>query len=172
MYVYTIHTRPLSVQAQYSRSCPIISCSWYNGSQLTNHLGFPYRLATDHAGNTLNCCVRLGEGMFSVRCTAISKPWTYREHCFYCYVTCHVTTTQTAHWSAGRCPATRHKHSSHSSLRWSNPSQYVQRLGVYVVITPTHFYFSPILPLKLRIFQYEDYANHQIITLVSLNIWR
>jgi hypothetical protein len=24
MYVYTIYTRPLSVQAQYSKSCPII----------------------------------------------------------------------------------------------------------------------------------------------------
>jgi hypothetical protein len=32
MYVYTIYTRPRSVQAQYSRSCPIISCSGYNGS--------------------------------------------------------------------------------------------------------------------------------------------
>jgi hypothetical protein len=32
MYVYTIYIRPLSVQAQYSRSCPIISCSCYIGS--------------------------------------------------------------------------------------------------------------------------------------------
>jgi hypothetical protein len=35
MYLYTIYTRPLSVQAQYSRSCPIINCSCYNGSLLT-----------------------------------------------------------------------------------------------------------------------------------------
>jgi hypothetical protein len=33
--VYTMYTRPLSVQAQYSRSCPIINCSCYNGSLLT-----------------------------------------------------------------------------------------------------------------------------------------
>jgi hypothetical protein len=36
MYVYTVYTRPLSVQAQYSRSCPIINCSCYNGSLLTS----------------------------------------------------------------------------------------------------------------------------------------
>jgi hypothetical protein len=35
MYVYTIYTRPLSVQAHYSRSCPIISCFCYNGSLAT-----------------------------------------------------------------------------------------------------------------------------------------
>jgi hypothetical protein len=34
VYVYTIYTRPLSVQAQYSRLCPIINCSCYNGSLL------------------------------------------------------------------------------------------------------------------------------------------
>jgi hypothetical protein len=28
-----------------------------------------------------------GGEMFSVRCIATSKIWTYREHCFYCYVT-------------------------------------------------------------------------------------
>jgi hypothetical protein len=32
MYVYTTYGRPLSVQAQYSRSCPIISSSCYNNS--------------------------------------------------------------------------------------------------------------------------------------------
>jgi hypothetical protein len=32
--VYT-YTRPLSVQAQHSRSCPIISCSCYNGNLVT-----------------------------------------------------------------------------------------------------------------------------------------
>jgi hypothetical protein len=31
-YVYTIYTRPLSVQAQYSRSCPIICSLRYNSS--------------------------------------------------------------------------------------------------------------------------------------------
>jgi hypothetical protein len=35
MYVYTIYTRPRSVQARYSRSCPIISCFCYNGSLVT-----------------------------------------------------------------------------------------------------------------------------------------
>jgi hypothetical protein len=35
MYVYTTYTRPLSVQAQYSRSCPIISSSCYNSSLIT-----------------------------------------------------------------------------------------------------------------------------------------
>jgi hypothetical protein len=35
MYVYKIYTRPLSVQAQYRRSCPIICCSCYNGSLVT-----------------------------------------------------------------------------------------------------------------------------------------
>jgi hypothetical protein len=35
MYVYTIYTSPPSVQAQYSRSCPIISSSCYNGSLIT-----------------------------------------------------------------------------------------------------------------------------------------
>jgi hypothetical protein len=30
-----MYTGPLSVQAQYSRSCPIISCSCYNGSLVT-----------------------------------------------------------------------------------------------------------------------------------------
>jgi hypothetical protein len=35
MYVYTTYTRPLSVQAQYSRSCPIISNSCYNSSPFT-----------------------------------------------------------------------------------------------------------------------------------------
>jgi hypothetical protein len=34
MYVYTTYTRPLSVQARYSRSCPIISSS-YNSSLVT-----------------------------------------------------------------------------------------------------------------------------------------
>jgi hypothetical protein len=33
--VYTTYTRPLSVQAQYSRSCPIISSSCYNSSLVT-----------------------------------------------------------------------------------------------------------------------------------------
>jgi hypothetical protein len=32
MYVYTTYTRPLSIQAQYSRKCPIISSSCYNSS--------------------------------------------------------------------------------------------------------------------------------------------
>jgi hypothetical protein len=36
MYVYTVYTRPRSVQAKYSRSCPIISCSCYNGSLVTS----------------------------------------------------------------------------------------------------------------------------------------
>jgi hypothetical protein len=35
MYVYTIYTRPLSVQAQYSRKCPIIRSSCYNISLVT-----------------------------------------------------------------------------------------------------------------------------------------
>jgi hypothetical protein len=35
MYVYTTYTRPLSVQAQYSRKCPIISSSCYNSSLVT-----------------------------------------------------------------------------------------------------------------------------------------
>jgi hypothetical protein len=35
MYVYTTYTRPLSVQAQYSRSCPIISSTCYNSSLVT-----------------------------------------------------------------------------------------------------------------------------------------
>jgi hypothetical protein len=35
MYVYTTYTGPLSVQAQYSRSCPIISSSCYNSSLVT-----------------------------------------------------------------------------------------------------------------------------------------
>jgi hypothetical protein len=35
MYVYTTYTRPLSVQAQYSRSYPIISSSRYNSSLVT-----------------------------------------------------------------------------------------------------------------------------------------
>jgi hypothetical protein len=35
MNVYTIYTRPLSVQAQYSRKCPIISSSCYNSSLVT-----------------------------------------------------------------------------------------------------------------------------------------
>jgi hypothetical protein len=35
MYVYTTYTRPLSVQAQYSRKCPIISIALYNGSLVT-----------------------------------------------------------------------------------------------------------------------------------------
>jgi hypothetical protein len=30
--MHTVYARPLSVQAQYSRSCPIISSSCYNGS--------------------------------------------------------------------------------------------------------------------------------------------
>jgi hypothetical protein len=34
MYVYTTYTRPLSVQAQYSRSRPIISSSCYNSPNL------------------------------------------------------------------------------------------------------------------------------------------
>jgi hypothetical protein len=35
MYVYTTCTRPLSVQAQYSRSCSIISSACYDGSLVT-----------------------------------------------------------------------------------------------------------------------------------------
>jgi hypothetical protein len=35
MYVYTTYTRPLSVQAQYSRSCLIISSSCYNSTLVT-----------------------------------------------------------------------------------------------------------------------------------------
>jgi hypothetical protein len=35
IFVYTLHTRPLSVQAQYSRLCPISSNSCYNGSIIT-----------------------------------------------------------------------------------------------------------------------------------------
>jgi hypothetical protein len=33
--IFTTYTRPLSVQAQYSRSCPIISSSCYNSSLVT-----------------------------------------------------------------------------------------------------------------------------------------
>jgi hypothetical protein len=35
LYIYTIYTRPLSVQAENSRSCPILGSSGYNGSQVT-----------------------------------------------------------------------------------------------------------------------------------------
>jgi hypothetical protein len=35
MHVYRTYTGPLSVQAQYSRSCPIISSSCYNSSLVT-----------------------------------------------------------------------------------------------------------------------------------------
>jgi hypothetical protein len=35
MYVYTTYTRPLSVRAQYSRKCPIISSSCCNSSVFT-----------------------------------------------------------------------------------------------------------------------------------------
>jgi hypothetical protein len=35
MYVYTTYIRPLSVQAQYCISCPIISSSFYNSSLVT-----------------------------------------------------------------------------------------------------------------------------------------
>jgi hypothetical protein len=35
MYVYTTYTWPLSVQAQYSRSCRIINSSCYNSSLVT-----------------------------------------------------------------------------------------------------------------------------------------
>jgi hypothetical protein len=35
MYIFTTYTRPLSVQAQYSRSCPIISRFFYNSSLVT-----------------------------------------------------------------------------------------------------------------------------------------
>jgi hypothetical protein len=53
MYVYTTYTGPLSVQAQYGRSCPIISSSCYNSSVVTErsypltaakfkHLIFPH----------------------------------------------------------------------------------------------------------------------------------
>jgi hypothetical protein len=35
MYVYTIYTSPLSLQVQYSSSCPIISSSCYNRSLVT-----------------------------------------------------------------------------------------------------------------------------------------
>jgi hypothetical protein len=35
LYAYTIYTRPLSVQVQYSRSCPVFSSSCYNGSLVT-----------------------------------------------------------------------------------------------------------------------------------------
>jgi hypothetical protein len=31
-YIYTIYTRPRLVQTEYSRSCPTICCSCYNGS--------------------------------------------------------------------------------------------------------------------------------------------
>jgi hypothetical protein len=34
-YVYTMYTRPLSAQAQYSRSCPIICSLCYNSSLIT-----------------------------------------------------------------------------------------------------------------------------------------
>jgi hypothetical protein len=36
IYVYTTYARPLSVQTQYSRSCPIISSSCYNSSLVTS----------------------------------------------------------------------------------------------------------------------------------------
>jgi hypothetical protein len=39
MYVYTIYTRPRSIEAQYSRSFPIVSCSCYNGSLVTWTIG-------------------------------------------------------------------------------------------------------------------------------------
>jgi hypothetical protein len=35
IYIYTIYTRPLSVQAENSRSCPILCSSGYNGSLVT-----------------------------------------------------------------------------------------------------------------------------------------
>jgi hypothetical protein len=35
MYVYTTYARPLSVQAQYSGSCPLLSSSCYNSSLVT-----------------------------------------------------------------------------------------------------------------------------------------
>jgi hypothetical protein len=55
MYVYTIYTRPLTVQAQYSRSCPIISSPCYSGSlviNLSNDIwSVLYSLGTDRTGN-------------------------------------------------------------------------------------------------------------------------
>jgi hypothetical protein len=49
MYVYTIYTRPLSVQAQYSKSCPIINFSCYNGVSRSCSL---YSLGKDRTENT------------------------------------------------------------------------------------------------------------------------
>jgi hypothetical protein len=37
IYIYTIYTWPLSVQAENSRSCPTTSSSGYNGSLVTCH---------------------------------------------------------------------------------------------------------------------------------------
>jgi hypothetical protein len=45
--------------------------------------------------------------------------WKHRLwHLFYCCVTYHVNITQAAHSSAGRCPATRYKHSSQKTVSY------------------------------------------------------
>jgi hypothetical protein len=58
MCVYTIYTRPLSVQAQYSTSCPIISSSCYNGIRLLLRTSVLERsLGKDRVENTAsNSC--------------------------------------------------------------------------------------------------------------------
>jgi hypothetical protein len=54
--VYTIYTRPLSVQAQCSRSRPIINCSCYNGSLVTPRYIAPARTA--YRTPSLRYCLR------------------------------------------------------------------------------------------------------------------
>jgi hypothetical protein len=95
--IYYIYTRPLSVQAQYSRSCPIFSRSRYNGTLVTwtavcltvanfKPLMFPYfpwydtdPIQNDNSSNSsIVACVFVAIVMFlSSRCLATIVGNTY-----------------------------------------------------------------------------------------------
>jgi hypothetical protein len=90
MYVYTTYTGPLSVQAQYSRSCPIISSSCYNSSLVTwtrwTELGRTSHIASErtHRERRLQhlfyCCVTSPRACLPSRPIATAVRVTYRDN--------------------------------------------------------------------------------------------
>jgi hypothetical protein len=73
------------IQAQYSRSCPIISCFFYNDSCITSDRT-PWKTRPLPSNGYPHCChARLSRKLFTARCIATNTERTHRENCcYYC----------------------------------------------------------------------------------------
>jgi hypothetical protein len=113
MYVYAIYTRPLSAQAQYSRSCPIICCSCYNWLcplLITSQHGL-HRKQLFHCCNPAVallriCCLATGVVLLFVsrecvyRAVSQKQPWYIRPFRSFCISMALYTTIFVTYYSS------------------------------------------------------------------------